>query len=106
VRKLKTRAQALRTGAEHPTLLSAESNRAFVLMQYFGFLRRNPDDAPDTDYAGCEFWLTKLNQFNGNFQDAEMVTSLHQLPGVSPEVWGELNSSGRPFVAAPSYQSN
>ena len=42
-------------------------------MQYFGYLRRNPNDSPDADYTGCDFWLTKLNQFNGNFVAAEMV---------------------------------
>jgi subtilisin family serine protease len=70
---LKSRAQVLRAVAEDPDLNSAESNRAFVLMQYFGYLRRNPNDAPDTDYSGYDFWLTKLNQFNGNFVNAEMV---------------------------------
>jgi hypothetical protein len=68
-----TRGQVLRAIAEHPVLKIAEFNRAFVLMQYFGYLRRNPDDAPDADYTGYDFWLTKLNQFNGNFVDAEMV---------------------------------
>ncbi|MDX6406823.1 MAG: hypothetical protein QOH70_4278 [Blastocatellia bacterium] len=68
-----TRAQMLRAVAEHQNLVNAESNRAFVLMQYFGYLRRNPNDAPDSDYTGYDFWLTKLNQFNGNFQSAEMV---------------------------------
>ena len=48
-------------------------NDSFVLMQYFGYLRRNPDDAQDTDYSGYDFWLTKLNQFNGNYINAEMV---------------------------------
>jgi hypothetical protein len=42
-------------------------------MEYFGYLRRNPNDAPDSDYSGYEFWLSKLNQFNGNFINAEMV---------------------------------
>ena len=42
-------------------------------MQFFGYLRRNPNDPQDTDYTGYEFWLTKLNQFNGNFVNAEMV---------------------------------
>jgi hypothetical protein len=42
-------------------------------MQYFGYLRRNPNDPSDTDYTGYNFWLTKLNQFNGNFVTAEMV---------------------------------
>jgi len=43
------------------------------LMQYFGYLRRNPDDAPDPDFAGFNFWLGKLDQFHGNFIQAEMV---------------------------------
>jgi hypothetical protein len=67
------RAGALRQVAEDQDLRNAEFNRAFVLMQYFGYLRRNPDDQPDADYAGFDFWLTKLNQFNGNFVNAEMV---------------------------------
>ena len=68
-----TRAQVLRAVAEDPDLFNSETNRAFVLMQYFGYLRRNPNDPQDTDYAGFEFWLNKLNQFNGNFTNAEMV---------------------------------
>jgi probable HAF family extracellular repeat protein len=67
------RAQALRQVAENPLLNAAEKNRAFVLMQFFGYLRRNPDDAQDTDYTGYDFWLQKLNQFNGDFVKAEMV---------------------------------
>jgi outer membrane protein assembly factor BamB len=67
------RARGLRRVAENATLLTNESNRAFVLMQYFGYLRRNPNDPSDTDYSGYDFWLTKLNQFNGNFVTAEMV---------------------------------
>jgi hypothetical protein len=67
------RSRALRDVAENGTLAQQEFNRAFVLMQYFGYLRRNPNDPQDTDYTGYDFWLTKLNQFNGNFQNAEMV---------------------------------
>jgi hypothetical protein len=67
------RAQALRQLAEDPDLFSAESNRAFVVTQFFGYLRRNPNDLPDTDYTGYDFWLSKLNQFNGDYIAAEMV---------------------------------
>jgi len=42
-------------------------------MQFFGYLRRNPDDAPDSDYTGYDFWLAQLNQFNSNYNAAEMV---------------------------------
>lgn len=76
----KTRAQVLRAVAEDPDLNNAEFNRAFVLMQYFGYLRRNPNDAPDSDYTGYDFWLTKLNNFTQpgddvlvRVQNAEMV---------------------------------
>jgi hypothetical protein len=67
------RAQALRMVAEDQDLYNAEFNRAFVLAEYFGYLRRNPNEAPDGDYTGYDFWLTKLNQFNGNYINAEMV---------------------------------
>lgn len=70
---VKTRAQALRMVAEDQTLQIIEFNKAFVLMQYFGYLKRNPDDAPDQDFSGWQFWLNKLNQFNGNYINAEMV---------------------------------
>jgi hypothetical protein len=70
-----TRAGALRRIAEDEDFKRAEFNRAFVLMQYFGYLRRNPDDAPEQnrDFAGYNFWLSKLDQFNGDFHAAEMV---------------------------------
>ena len=69
------RARALRRVAENSTLAQQEFNRAFVLMQYFGYLRRNPNDAPEAtlDFAGYNFWLNKLNSFNGDFIQAEMV---------------------------------
>jgi hypothetical protein len=70
---LVARGRALRRVAENQTLGQQEFNKAFVLMQYFGYLRRNPNDAPDGDFRGYDFWLNKLNQFNGNFVDAEMV---------------------------------
>jgi len=59
--------------AEDQDLKTAEFNRAFVLMEYLGYLRRNPNDPQDPDYSGYDFWLTKLNQFNGNYINAEMV---------------------------------
>jgi hypothetical protein len=51
-----------------------ELNNAFVQMEYFGYLRRDPDE------AGYNFWLGKLN-FYGNYIDAEMVRSFI----ISPE---------------------
>jgi hypothetical protein len=63
----------LRKVIENQTFSQKEFNPAFVLMQYFGYLRRNPDDGPDFNLDGFNFWLKKLNQFNGNYIDAEMA---------------------------------
>ena len=67
------RASALRAVAENAAFQQKEFNKAFVLMQYFGYLKRNPNDLPDSDYSGYNFWLAKLDQFNGDFVQAEMV---------------------------------
>ncbi len=60
-------AAALRSVAESNSASAKSFNEAFVLMQYFGYLQRDPDD------EGFNFWLTKLNEFNGNYIAAEMV---------------------------------
>ena len=67
------RANVLRQVAENSNLTQRDFNKAFVLMQYFGYLKRNPNDAPDSNFDGYNFWLGKLNQFNGNYIQAEMV---------------------------------
>jgi hypothetical protein len=50
------RAAIVRQVADDPAFVQAEYNPAFVLMQYFGYLRR------DADQGGYDFWLTVLNQ--------------------------------------------
>lgn len=63
------RTAALRKVADSNSVVQAEFNPAFVLMEYFGYLRRDPDS------EGYDFWLTKLQQFQGNYLQAEMVRS-------------------------------
>ena len=70
-----TRATALRKVAETRAFNEKELNPAFVHMQYFGYLRRNPDDAPDNDMAGYNYWLQKLLNHGGDHFAAEMVKS-------------------------------
>jgi hypothetical protein len=48
-------------------------NAAFVQMEYFGYLLRDPDD------GGYNFWLGKLNIF-GNWVDAQMVLAFIKSP--------------------------
>ena len=62
-----SRAAVLRSVVENEGFVSAKRNQAFVMMQYFGYLRRDPDE------NGYQFWLNKLSEFNGDFERAEMV---------------------------------
>jgi hypothetical protein len=67
------RTAALRLVSDSSSVRAAEFSPSFVLIQYFGYLRRNPTDLPDVDDSGYQFWLAKLNSFNGDFAKAEMV---------------------------------
>ena len=69
------RGDALRSVAESASLDQKETNKAFVLLQYFGYLKRNPDDAPEAklNFDGYNFWLGKLNENGGDFVKAQMV---------------------------------
>ena len=69
------RVAALRSVADSASVRAADQRVTFVLAEYYGYLRRNPTDAPDFNDAGYQFWLNKLNQFNGNYLAAEMVKS-------------------------------
>jgi hypothetical protein len=59
-----SRAQVVRAIVESDELFAAEYNRAFVAMQYFGYLRRDPEA------AGFEAWLRYLT---ANPQDARTM---------------------------------
>jgi hypothetical protein len=56
----KTRAQVLLDVIEIAEFKTREYNRSFVLMQYFGYLRRDPDQ------GGYDFWLNILNNREPN----------------------------------------
>jgi CSLREA domain-containing protein len=58
------RAAALLAVTASGSVYNQQFNSALVLMEYFGYLRRNPFDAPDADFVGFDFWLNKLNSFS------------------------------------------
>ena len=55
-----TRATILRRIVDNQVFQQREFNPAFVIMQYFGYLRRDPED------AGLQFWLSVLNNHETN----------------------------------------
>ncbi len=68
-----TRAGVLLKIADDEDFRRREFNAAFVLMQYLGYLRRDPDDPPDGNLRGYNFWLSKLDAHGGDWRAAGMV---------------------------------
>jgi hypothetical protein len=58
------RANGIRAVIDTGAVYNAQYNAAFVLMQYFGYLRRNPNNPPDSNYEGYDYWLAKMNQYS------------------------------------------
>ncbi len=73
----KSRATVLLEIVETGAVYNQQYNSAFVLLQYFGYLRRNPADLPDSDLSGFNFWLNKLNQFSLPGEDMRDGTIAH-----------------------------
>ena len=59
-------------------------------MQFFGYLRRNPNDAPDSDYTGYDFWLGKLNSFT--------------VPGDDPLIRAQKADMVKAFIVSAEYR--
>lgn len=78
-----TRAQALLAIANNSDFAERELNRSLVLLHYFGYLRRNPDDPPDRNLDGFNFWLKEIEKageidrltraFMASFEFAEAI---------------------------------
>lgn len=60
-RKSETRQSVLEKIAEDPLFVWEDCNRAFIMMNYFYYLRRNPNDPPDNNFDGLNFWTNQLD---------------------------------------------
>jgi hypothetical protein len=57
-----TRAQVLLTIGNSSVFVIQEENRSLVLLHYFGYLHRNPDDPPDKNFNGFNFWIREVEK--------------------------------------------
>jgi hypothetical protein len=89
--------------ADNATLSQANYNSAFVLTEYFGYLRRDPDQ------AGYNFWLNALNVAPGNYRGmvCSFVTSTEYQRRFSSVVshtngeCGQQEQTVRPLTSSP-----
>jgi hypothetical protein len=75
-----SRASVLLKIVEDPRFIEKEQNRSLVALHYFGYLRRNPDDPPDGDLRGFNFWLQEMDRYHdaGRLSAAFKVTGEYQ----------------------------
>jgi hypothetical protein len=59
-----TRAGVLLKVVRNQQFAEQEHRRSFVVLHYFGYLRRNPDDPPDTGLGGVQFWVEDMERMN------------------------------------------
>jgi len=86
-----SRSLVLRSAIEDASFRQAEYNRAFVQMQYFGYLKRNPDQ------NGYDFWVDVLNnRVPGNYQSmvCAFLTSAEYQRRFSPVLTRSNNECG------------
>lgn len=78
----RTRAEVLLDVIELPAFKAQEFNPAFVLTQYYGYLRRDPDA------GGFDFWLNALNKDPNNYRGmvCAFITSAEYQQRFSPLV--------------------
>ncbi len=57
-----TRGRVLLAIVDNPDFAAREDKRSLVLLHYFGYLHRNPDDPPDRNLDGFNFWLKEVEE--------------------------------------------
>jgi hypothetical protein len=57
-----TRATVLLKIVSDPRFVEKENSRAIVLLHYFAYLKRNPDDPPDHNLDGFNFWVSDFER--------------------------------------------
>src|SRR6185369_13095293 len=45
---------------DEPQFVAKEQKRSLVALHYFAYLRRNPNDPPDNDWRGFNFWVNDI----------------------------------------------
>jgi hypothetical protein len=73
-----TQASIITKLATDPRLLQREHNRALVLVYFFAYLRRNPDDPPDFNLDGFLHWVKHLEQHGSGELTTAFASSIER----------------------------
>ena len=92
--KRATRAAVLLKLVDDSRFAEREKNRSLVLLHFFGYLHRNPDDPPDNNMNGLLHWVIELNKgfdpsalsyaFASSFEHQRILRQTASQPDPSP----------------------
>jgi len=57
-----TRSEVLLNIVNNQAFVEKENARSLVLLHYFGYLHRNPQDPPDNNFNGFNYWVKEVEQ--------------------------------------------
>jgi hypothetical protein len=77
------RAQVLLDIVNTKSFAEKEATRSLVLLHYFGYLHRNPDDPPDNNLSGFNFWVAEVEKAGqiGRLANAFMASDEYEQSG-------------------------
>jgi hypothetical protein len=67
-----SRAQVLREIVNNDNFVKREEVPSLVLLHYFGYLHRNPDDPPDRNMKGFDYWVREVKSSGDNARLAKV----------------------------------
>lgn len=73
-----SRAAVLAKIIDDPRFIEAERSRSFIVLHYFAYLHRNPDDSPDNNLNGLEFWIGDLERNHDPSKIADAFKNAHE----------------------------
>ena len=57
-----TRGAVILNVVNNKAFVEKEETRSLVLLHYFGYFHRNPDDPPDNNWNGFNYWITEVEK--------------------------------------------
>lgn len=96
------RADVLLKLIDDPAFIAREKNRSLVLLHFFAYLRRNPDDPPDNNMNGLQHWVIELNKgFDPRLMSPAFDSSIEHQRILQQAVSGSNTSPASKTSASP-----
>jgi hypothetical protein len=85
------RADVLLDLVNRQPFMEKQDARSLLLLHYFGYLHRNPDDAPDNNWDGFNYWLEAIKTPGDNGKLAQIFMASFEYEKLQRKAASEKN---------------